>query len=403
MPPIPILFDDNKGRLAPLNDLRPAFDIRTGALTTLDRATCLFGPPAALFVPTTHSALTAQAHPNIPINTTPTSPSSGSFLLLNARCPVPNPDWSNLLLNHAILESQSSDLLVAHLPAASIPSALAGNTTGLTTTRLEGHHLLSRPWHIRTFRDPAINLDLDLLTRDARPRTIPGVTTLGNHPTSIHGSARISPTVVLDTEAGPIVLAADAVIRPGAIILGPAYIGEHSTILERTLIKPFTAIGPHCKIAGEVGGTIFQSHANKAHDGHLGDSWIGQWANLGAGTTNSNLLNTYDQVIARATPNGPNERTGQQFLGAVIGDHVKFAICSRIMTGSILHTGCMFAQTAAISGCIAPFTWATDAGTRTYRLDKFIEVAKAVMSRRKLTPTSAYLTRLTELHTQTSS
>jgi len=77
--------------------------------------------------------------------------------------------------------------------------------------------------------------------------------------------------------------------------------------------------------------------------------------NLGAGTTTSNLLNTYGEIIARAQPDGPNERTGETFLGAVIGDHVKTAICTRIMTGSVLHTGCMIATTAAAAGCVGPF------------------------------------------------
>jgi NDP-sugar pyrophosphorylase family protein len=206
---------------------------------------------------------------------------------------------------------------------------------------------------VRTYRDAAIKSDLARLTSQARPRALQGVTTIGSHPISIHESAKVSPGVILDAEAGPIFIDEDAVVRPGAIIVGPVYVGPHVTVLDRCLLKSCTArSAPTAKIAGEVGGTIFQGFANKAHDGHLGDSWVGEWANLGAGTTNSNLLNTYDQVICRATPGGPNERTGEQFLGAIIGDHVKFAICSRIMTGSILHTGCMFAQSAAVSGCV---------------------------------------------------
>lgn len=391
-----ILFDDGKGQLAPLADLRASFDIRTGAMTTFQRCATLYGQePEAIHVPAPLQALAAGQHTHIAINRPSTAEPA---LLINGRCAVPRAEWMDLAPGQGLVEADSGDLVAACLPGDRAVEAVAGRDRHLATTSLPGRVLLSRPWHVKTFRDAAMKLDLELLTREPRPRTLPGVTTMGAHPISIHGSARVSPSVILDSEAGPIVIDAEAVIRPGAIIIGPAYIGKHATILERTLIKSFTAIGPHCKVAGEVGGTIFQGFANKAHDGHLGDSWVGEWANLGAGTTNSNLLNTYDQVICRATPGGPNERTGEQFLGAIIGDHVKFAICSRIMTGSILHTGCMFAQTAAISGCVGAFTWATDAGTRQYRLDKFIEVAKAVMARRKLAPSEGYTARLGELH-----
>jgi UDP-N-acetylglucosamine diphosphorylase/glucosamine-1-phosphate N-acetyltransferase len=204
--------------------------------------------------------------------------------------------------------------------------------------------------------------------------------------------------VVLDSEHGAIHVAEHAVVRPGAVLIGPCYVGPHSTVLERATIRPGTAIGPWCKVNGEVGGTIFQGYANKAHDGYLGDAYVGEWVNLGAGTTVSNLLNTYSEVIAKATPGGSNERTGETFLGPVIGDHVKTAICTRVMTGSILHTGSMFATTAAVSGCVGPFTWATDEGQRVYRLDKFLEVARAAMERRKVEPSEAYIAALAALH-----
>jgi hypothetical protein len=46
-------------------------------------------------------------------------------------------------------------------------------------------------------------------------------------------------------------------------------------------------------------------------------------------------LNTYGEVIMRAAPESPLERTGEQFMGAIIGDHVKTAISTRIMTGAV--------------------------------------------------------------------
>ncbi len=268
--------------------------------------------------------------------------------------------------------------------------------------------LLSRPWHVKTFRDRCLAADLVLFRMMLSQTDLPGVhviagpsrkgfpITSNQHPV-IFPTAKVYPTATFDIEGGPIVVDEHAVIRPHTLIIGPAYIGPHSTVLDKAIIKPGTAIGPYCKVAGEVGGTIFQGFANKAHDGHLGDSFIGEWANLGAGTTNSNLLNTYGEVVARATPNGSNERTGEQFLGCIVGDHVKFAISTRIMTGSIVHTGTMWAASTALSGCVHGFSWVTDAGAKTFRFEKFLEIAQTVMGRRKVTPTSAYIERLRSL------
>ncbi|CAN0594021.1 unnamed protein product, partial [Laminaria digitata] len=182
----------------------------------------------------------------------------------------------------------------------------------------------------------------------------------------------------------------NATIHPGAIITGPAYIGPGSSVLEQANIKPNTAVGPVCKVAGEVGGSVFQGYANKGHAGHLGDSWVGEWANLGADTTNSNLLNTYGEITARPTPGGSMEKTGETFLGVTMGDHAKTAIGTRIMTGAIVGTGTMFAASTALSGTTEPFSWHTDAGVKHYRLGKFVEVSLTVMGRRGIKQSQGY-------------
>jgi len=214
----------------------------------------------------------------------------------------------------------------------------------------------------------------------------------------IDPTANVYPSVVLNAEAGAIYIGPGATIRPHAVLSGPCAVMEHSTVMEHAHIKANTAIGPFCKVGGEIGGTIFQGYANKAHEGHLGDSWIGEWVNLGAGTTNSNLLNTYTPVIAQAEPGGPRERTGETFLGAIIGDHVKTAISTRIMTGAILHAGSMFARTEPLSATIGPFTWATDRGVQPFRFDKFMEIARTMMARRHVTPTDSMVRVLQGLH-----
>lgn len=407
-----IVFDDAGGMLSPLNDLRASFDIRTGALTTLERLSRgLAVKVIALVVPKSVAEITRQTHK------TPVNPAmdkrqdDGGLLLVNGRCALPLPEITALRPGQTLVEVMTGDV-VAHRvgqgkSAAEALDRLKGAKAGQGegTTTLSQHALLSRPWHWRSFRDRALNTDLIEIATLSFDYNLPGLTIFGEAPLRIAPSAKLYPGTIFDLENGHVVIDEGAVIRPGCTIIGPAYIGKHATLLDRALIKANTAIGPHCKVAGEIGGTIFQGYSNKAHDGHMGDSWIGEWSNLGAGTTNSNLLNTYGDVVCRATPRGMLERTGEQFLGAVIGDHVKTAICTRIMTGAILGTGTMYAATGAASGTLGPFGWVTDdaaAGKKSFRFDKFMEIARTVMARRKVTPTDAYIERLRELHAAVS-
>ena len=399
-----VFFDDGLGLLSPLTDLRASFDVRTGALTTRERWCRALGlRAAALLVPTHLAALTAEQNAGTPVNT---MPGGGEVLVVNGRWVLPHASAAALAVGEAMVCGASGEMLAARVAAAEVAALAARGWKGdgLRCRAVADAALLTRPWHVRTFRDAALDCDLGLLAKAIPSAIVPQhVAIVPGSPIVVAASAKIGPGVIFDAEAGPIVIDEHALVRPGASLIGPVYLGPHSTVLDKALIKAHTAIGPWCKVAGEVGGTIFQGFANKAHDGHLGDSWVGEWANLGAGTTNSNLLNTYGEVVCRAFEAGaqgapgPNERTGLQFLGAIIGDHVKTAISTRMMTGCIIGTGCMWAASAAAAGTIPPFLWCTDAGVKPFRHEKFIEVARAAMGRRKMTPGPAYLARLAAL------
>jgi UDP-N-acetylglucosamine diphosphorylase/glucosamine-1-phosphate N-acetyltransferase len=395
------LFDDGKD-IRPLTGLRASFEVRYGPFSLIERLIEQeIRPPGLLlwgaFIDGGLAALVRERW-GIEPNALRSDAGDTPVLLLNGRYAVP--DWERLAglgEGTAIVDPASGDLVAARVPERRVQRIIRGEFAGLRTESIERPALVSRPWHARTFRDAAIADGIAAALRAGgfeRVRDGRGPTVMGD--VWAAPSARAWPGAILDGEGGPIVLAANSVVRPGAIIVGPAYIGPSSSVLERAAIRPHTSIGPWCKVNGEISGVVFQGYSNKAHDGFLGDSWVGEWVNLGAGTTNSNLLNTYGEVVARATPGGSNERTGEQFLGAMIGDHVKSAICTRIMTGAVIHAGSMLACSGAVSGCIAPFSWVTDEGTRPYRFGKFVDVARAAMQRRGMAPSAAYLRVLEE-------
>ena len=153
--------------------------------------------------------------------------------------------------------------------------------------------------------------------------TVPaGCVVLGDPAALVVRTASVEPHVVFDVRKGPIVLETDAVVRAGTRLEGPLYVGPHTWLLGGAIRH--SSIGPHCRVHGEVSTSVFLGYANKSHDGFLGHSIVGQWANLGAGTITSNLKNTYGPIRL----DGPNGRmeTGRSLLGSLIGDHAKTGI-----------------------------------------------------------------------------
>ncbi len=146
--------------------------------------------------------------------------------------------------------------------------------------------------------------------------------------------AKLGPHVVTDTRKGPIVLDAGATVGPSCFISGPAHLGAGARVIEHSAIKDGVSLGHTTKIGGEIEGSIIEPYTNKQHHGFLGHSYLGSWVNLGAGTCNSDLKNTYGQVNMEYW--GQRVPTGMQFVGTIIGDYAKTAINTGIFTGKTI-------------------------------------------------------------------
>ncbi|MBX3419970.1 MAG: glucose-1-phosphate thymidylyltransferase [Pirellulaceae bacterium] len=148
--------------------------------------------------------------------------------------------------------------------------------------------------------------------------------------------AQLGQFVLTETANGPIVIDANAQVGPYTLLRGPIYIGPGSRILEHAAIKDQVSLGHTTKIGGEVEAAVVEPYSNKQHHGFLGHSYLGSWINLGAGTCNSDLKNTYGTVNMEY-PHG-KAATGMQFLGCVMGDYSKTAINTGIFTGKVVGT-----------------------------------------------------------------
>jgi UDP-N-acetylglucosamine diphosphorylase/glucosamine-1-phosphate N-acetyltransferase len=191
--------------------------------------------------------------------------------------------------------------------------------------------------------------------------------------------ALVEPGVVFDVRQGAVVLEPGSEVRHGTRLEGPVYVGSGTRILGGAIRG--SSIGPHCRVHGEVSATVFLGYGNKSHDGFLGHSVIGQWVNLGAGTTTSNLKNTYGMV--RLEVAGCRMETGRINLGTLFGDHVKTAIGTMFATGTVVAAGANVFGAGATPKYVPPFAWGSG-GEERMTEEGFLLVAERVLARRNV-------------------
>lgn len=189
------------------------------------------------------------------------------------------------------------------------------------------------------------------------------------------------PNVVVDERHGPVLFGDNVHVEPFTTLIGPLAIGNGTQIKSHSRISSST-IGPTCKIAGEIEDSIFHGFANKQHDGFVGHSWIGSWVNLGAGTTTSDLKNTYGEV--HVSMPWSDENTGRMLLGTLMGDHSKTAIGTRLTTGSVIGCFANIVTSTFAPRAVLSFSWCTENSVVTYSVDRALQTAHTVMRRRNV-------------------
>jgi UDP-N-acetylglucosamine diphosphorylase / glucose-1-phosphate thymidylyltransferase / UDP-N-acetylgalactosamine diphosphorylase / glucosamine-1-phosphate N-acetyltransferase / galactosamine-1-phosphate N-acetyltransferase len=188
---------------------------------------------------------------------------------------------------------------------------------------------------------------------------------------------------IINAETGPVYIGKNAVVQEGSLVIGPAAICEDSMVAFGAKIRPNTTLGPVCRVGGEVGNSIFHGYSNKAHDGFLGNSYIGEWCNLGANTNNSNLKNDYKEVKLHSYVTNGLVSTGELFCGTFMGDYSKAGISTMFNTGTSVGVSSNVYGSGFQEKFIQSFAWGgASEGYQAYRFDKAIEVINATMARR---------------------
>ncbi len=190
--------------------------------------------------------------------------------------------------------------------------------------------------------------------------------------------------ITLNASLGPIYLGPGSEIMEGTHIRGPFALCEGSVVKLAAKIYGPTTIGPYSKVGGEINNSVIQANSNKAHDGFLGNSVIGEWCNLGADTNNSNLKNNYGEVKIWNYARKGYIRTGRQYCGLIMGDHSKSGINTMFNTGTVVGVSTNIFGPGFPDNFIPSFSWGGAGGFTTYRIDKMIETAACVMERREM-------------------
>jgi len=392
-----ILFeDDGWRRFLPLTALRSLLEVRCGILPLWEKGWLASGGDIDFLA--LRPGIRASAEKKFEKFSAPAPArhptGSGSALWLNAR-----------VLWNADLLAETADLNEGEaclLPGGGIAAAVASIDSASSDpgADLEGAVQSSRKvdWpHLDVWYDlleagPA-EIAADLTRLDRRPETAPAdvpaaVHLLGEGGVHLGTGVILDPGAVIDTRHGPVVLEDGVHLMPGAVVAGPCYLGRDSRVKSGAVLSEGCSLGDSCRVGGELENVFMQGYANKQHDGYLGNAVLGAWVNLGAATNNSDLKNTYGEVSTIV--DGASRSSGRMFLGCCLGDHVKTAIGTTLITGMVAGTGCNLFGPGFHPVSVPAFIWGQPGNYKEYRLERVIETARIVMGRRDVEMTAEY-------------
>jgi UDP-N-acetylglucosamine diphosphorylase / glucose-1-phosphate thymidylyltransferase / UDP-N-acetylgalactosamine diphosphorylase / glucosamine-1-phosphate N-acetyltransferase / galactosamine-1-phosphate N-acetyltransferase len=330
-----VLFEDElAAQLDPICTARPAFTMNCGGYRLLDFAAQL-GPVCTLVRKHLQAVEAADAPQRVPpekllaatavfLNAR-LAPSVGVFQTLKA---MVSAGQEGVVTSGGHIAAALVQRRSVELPHDDVPRAIAARLQSLELPTIAAdlplieypHDLLRH--HLQCCRE---SLEYRIAAGGYREISdgvfVAENVTLGEH-------------LVTDTRGGPIVIDRDAVIGPFCFLRGPVYLGARARLNEHAAIKDNVVLGHTTKAGGEVEASVLEPFTNKQHHGFLGHSYLGSWVNLGAGTSNSDLKNTYGTVNVEYR--GKKTATGMQFVGSFIGDYAKTAVNTGIFTGKTI-------------------------------------------------------------------
>ena len=279
--------------------------------------------------------------------------------------------WEKLTEGIATISNSPENAVVIN--AALIPTVdnfqtiIDKSKSGVSIAEDDSIKIIKYPWHIFQLNDWALRMDFKLISKENHSHRIPEtVQVIHAEDVFISEDVHLS-HCILNASTGPIYIAKGAQIMEGAMIRGPFSLGENAVVKMGAKIYGSTSIGKQSVVGGEIKNAVIFEYSNKAHDGYLGDSVIGSWCNLGAGTTNSNVKNNFSSVKMQLSPQLKNIEAGNK-AGLIMGDYSKSAINTSFNTGTVVGVSCNIFGNEMPPKFVPNFTW----GNEMYSIDKAI-------------------------------
>jgi len=373
-----VLMGDGWEYFRPITLTRPLAEVRAGAFTFRERIQKLFYDShiSVMARPMVAEAYTART--GILTNKLPKGKDPVLIIRPSA---IYNMDFYDAVFKASpgTMFKSGKVVVAALVEEKKIPKTL--NNLKMPAIRVDVP-VIENIWDLVNRNNEAIELDYTNCFGPEKHGHIDKGATIYNSPgVHVAKSAEIRAGAVLDAREGHIIIDEEAIIYPGVVIAGPCYIGKKNAIVSGW-IRSGCSFGPDCRIGGEVEMTVFQGYANKYHEGFIGHSYIGEWANLGALTTTSDLKNNYSNIRIDLG-SGPID-TKLTKVGSFIGDHTKTGIGTLLNSGTSLgvyvnHYGSEFPPKYVRS-----FSWGTATNYMEYDIEKALETARIVMERREM-------------------
>ncbi len=410
-----VVFEDgHHDDFYPIALTRPLWELRSGLFTFRERMECFAGAwgnlsPGSLFYFTREhlAPYYRERHPLLAINEFSAFEEGEEALLVNALL-YPDDRLASLGPNSVLFIDGVP--VAARMDASRVPRspgdiASALNDAGLARGDAPGPVEGIKPghiWDLVTHNGDRIARDWDLAGIEGNGDAWPVVTILGEgRQVYIGEGTTIEPHVVIDARKGPVFIGPGSRVDAFSRIEGPCAIGAGCRIVGGK-VRSGTSLGEQCRVGGEVEHSIFQGYVNKYHDGFIGHAFLGEWVNLGALTSNSDLKNDYSRIKVY-TPNS-RKRTGERKMGCFMGDFVKTSIGTLINTGTSIGPGAMLVH----AGCLTPFhvpsfSWYMNGNVlRPGPLEDFIATCREVMPRRGVEVTDGFIDMVTALYGMTA-
>lgn len=367
-----VLFDDIqiRNQLKPITFTRPVAEIRIGVKTIREKWEMVLNEKVSFL---TENYL-SQKYPFVA--------SENNIYINGAVCPTQHLSDEILQLNTNECLVQSNDVI-----AINTDKILSFGFDYQLFTKKEYSEkltIIKQLPQIFLNNGEQINEDFKRITvgRKSEKITDPFTRVYAPENVFIEAGANIK-AAILNAENGSIYIGKNANIQEGSIIIGPFSADEGSIVAWGSKMRPNTTLGPFCRAGGEVGNTVMFAYTNKAHDGFLGNSVLGEWCNLGANTNNSNLKNDYTEVKLYNYATHKLEKSGELFCGLFMGDYTKAGISTMFNTGTVVGISANVFGAGFQEKHVPSFTWGGKTeGYEPYRFEKAIQVINATMSRR---------------------